>query len=255
MELVGIARMLWRRRIPLGLGVVVAVAVGVVAIHRVSIMPPELERRGADSALASARVLVDTPRSLVAAARPNGWDTIAARAALLGSLMGRDALRAEVARHAGVKMSELGVASAYLGAPGTATPLSRQAADLDRPTETHVLTVGVENPQVPIVSILAEAPTLGTAARLVEAARGALESLVNRPSANAQGVRMERLGALTVKRVTNGTGAAKAGIAALLVLALWWLAVILFDAIVRRRASASRLAERIQADGRAAVDL
>lgn len=241
MELVGIGHALWRRRALVGLGALAALAAGILVTHRVSISPPGLQGRSTDTAVARARIFADTPRSLLHKARPKGYATAATRVALLGNLLASDRMRAEVARRAGLSAVDLGIVTAYPGAPGSATPLSREAVDAARPTQPQTLTLSLDDPRLPILSMLARAPTPEAAAQLAEAGAGALASLAvepreGSPRARARnGVGIERLGALTVGHLPSSSGSAKAGMAAVAVFALWCSAVVLADAIVRRR--------------------
>ncbi len=227
MELVGIIRVLWRRRILVGLGALTALAAGVFATHQQT-----------DSALARVRVLADTPSSLVTNVRARGDDTIATRAVLLSSLMTSDEMRVEIAREAALEPSELAVVDPDFGSPAVATPLSREAVEFARPTEPNVVTVSVG--QVPIVSILTKADDPDAAARLAEAATAALASLGRQPEPlGNRGVNLQRLGSVEVERVVNGPGRAEAASAAAAIFGLWCSVVVLFDWIIRRRSSAT----------------
>jgi hypothetical protein len=244
-EFVGILRALRRRRVLVVLGALVALAAGAFATHRVSLVPPELQSRETDSGLASVRLLVDTPRSLVATARAIGDDTISTRAALLSSLVGSDEVRVEIAREAGLAGDELGVADSDFGAPHVATPLSRAALEVARPSEPNVVTMSVQDPQLPIISIQATASNPSTAARLVERVTVALESLVRPPEPVARrAVTIEQLGPARIGRVVMGPGRAKAVIAAVVIFGLWCAAVVVFDGAVRRRAAAGGRSRR-----------
>jgi hypothetical protein len=185
---------------------------------------------------ATARVLVDTPRSLATAARTKGDETIVARASLLGGLAATDRVKSEIARGAGLRPSQLSIHDPYVGRTASATPLSQQAVEVTTPAAGDVATVNVDDPRVPVVTISTQAADRRGAERLAESTRSALESLVRRPNPNGSlGVSLKRLGAVSVEPVPAGSGRAKALVAFGVTLALWCGLVILFDSTARRR--------------------
>lgn len=232
------SRVLRHRGTVVALGVVLSLAAGVLVTHRVSIAPPQIHPRETESGLAHVQVLVDTPRSLVAAARTVGDDTIATRAALLGNLLETDDLRTEIARRADLRPSELAVVNPYFGAPAVATPLSRDAVEVAQPAERNIVTVSTSHRNVPIVSILATADTLAVAARLADAASAALGSLASRPeTTGGRFVSIEPLGPAEVEPVAEPPSAVKGVVAALLAFGLWCAALFLLGRIVGPRSS------------------
>ena len=116
MDLLSTFVVLRRRWVLVCCGALASIALGLFAGYRVSIAPPQLTSRATESGAATVKVLVDTRRPLLAAAQTLGDDTIATRAALLGSLLARDDVRLRIANAAGVKPSELAVDNPYLGA-------------------------------------------------------------------------------------------------------------------------------------------
>jgi hypothetical protein len=232
----GTLRVLWQRRFLVSVGVVLSLAVGALATNRVSIAPPGIRSPQTTAWTAATRVFVDTPRSLATAARTKGDETIVARASLLAGLAATDQLKGEIARGAGLRPSQLGVHDPYVGRMASATPLSQQAIEVTTPTAGDVVTVNVDAPQVPVVSISTQAADRRGAVRLAEAARSAIESLVLRPNPNGSiGVSVERLGPVSVEPVAAGSGRAKALVAFVVTLVLWCGLVILFNSTARRR--------------------
>ena len=235
MDLLSTFVVLRRRWVLVCFGALASIALGLFAGYRVSIAPPQLSSRATESGAATVKVLVDTPRPLLAAARTLGDDTIAARAALLGSLLARDDVRLRIASAAGVKPSELAIDNPYLGAP-IATPLSRSAVEVSRPAAPDLLTVSLEDARVPIVSITAETADAAAAEPLADAATAALGSLARGAVAgDGPPVRLEQLGPVAMESVPAGSGALKAIAVAVVLFVLWCTAVVLFDRIRRRR--------------------
>ena len=236
MRSTGILASLWRRRFVVALGVVAAVAAGLLA-----------SKVQGDSGVATTRVLVDTPRSLVAAAKSRGDETIVTRAVLLGSLLAADRVEDDIARRAGVSPQELAVVGPNFNQPAVATPLSRQAIEVATPREPRIVTVTLDDPQVPVVSIAATAADPEAAAKLAGSTTATLRSLVDHPGqADGSGVRIEQLGAVDAKRVSTRGTRLKSLIAGLGVFVLWCWAVVLFDRLSRRRA------RRVATNGRPA---
>lgn len=234
MRPVGILPALRRRPKLVGLGALAAVALALFTTHRVALAPPQIQAHEPASGVAEARVLVDTPRSLVAASRVTGDDTILARAALLGNLLASDDARGRIAKRAGVDASALAVVNPSLGIPVTATPLSRDASEASLPSQPNVISVSAENPEVPIISVVANASDPETASQLTQSATAALISLGGQGDNGDGGVEITQLGAVAVGRVAAGTDAAKTLFVAIVAFGLWCTAVVLFDWVTRR---------------------
>ncbi len=109
MGLAALPQVLWRRRIAVAVGALLAIAVTVAGIHRGAGAPP--------TASSLTLVLIDTPKSLVADAKARGADTIYTRAQLLAGLIADDDAKAVIARRAGLQPSQLAIAG-----PGAAAP-------------------------------------------------------------------------------------------------------------------------------------
>lgn len=226
MELVGIIAVLRHRWVLVCLGALASLACGLLAAYRVSVAPPQVQSRATESGIATVQVLVDTPRPLLAAARTTGDDTIATRAALLGSLLATDPVRHEIARGAGVETSKLGINEPYPGVP-VATPLSQSAVERSGPPEPNVLTVAPTDPRIPIVSITAQTRDPALAEPLAKSATAALESLVSGTDARGgSAVAIKPLGPVQSQRITVEAGRLKAAIAAIVAFALWCVALI-----------------------------
>jgi hypothetical protein len=211
METVGILRVLWGRRLVIAVAALLALAVGMVTGFRVSAMPPAIEGRGGTTGFALSRVLIDTPRSLVADARAPGAGTVYARAILLGALMASDPVRTAMAREIGVRAEELGVVGPTTVAPLVATPLADQAVEVSQPRQPYVVTVTVD-PQLPIMSVAATAPTRRQAAEVSDAAIGALASLASRSPIGRDAVRIRTLAKPEVGTKATSSGLARAAL-------------------------------------------
>lgn len=236
MELASILQVLWRRRLLTICGVVLAVAMGVASSYKVSLLPPSLQSHDVGT-IAVARVLVDTPRSLLADPHPSGTETISTRAALLGELLASDEVAAQIATAAGVASSKLAVLGPDSSEPIAVTPLSQGAAQAALPREPYVITVEAD-PFVSTVSVVAEAPDPDSARRLAEAATSAMGSLARGADPEQTGgVSIQPLGEPAIEAAPAGQGLKRAALVALIVGVLWISALVARDGIVRRRLS------------------
>ncbi len=234
MESVTILRALTRRPLLLGLGLALALAVGLLGAYRVSTSPPFLTGKAVESGFASQRVLVDTPESLVADAQAKGATAIVIRATILADLLTSDATKARIAGALGVAPSEVGAIASTIAVPQTETPLAKAVLEANRPSRPYVVSVGLEAGQ-PILALQAAAPDPGGARRLIGATVAALTA-AGRNAAPARGpVRVKRLDAAEVGAMQVGGGKKKAALAALAVLVLWCIGLVALEGVAQRR--------------------
>jgi hypothetical protein len=238
MESIGILRVLWGRRVAVAVGACLALAAGVLTGFQVSPAPPAIHARGSTSGVALARVLVDTPRSLVADARAPGAGTVYARSILLGALMARDPVRSAVARKAGVRPEELGMIGPTTVAPLVATPLADEAVEATQPHLPYLVTVTADS-QLPILSIATTAPTPGQAAQVSDAAIAALSSVARNSPIGEGAVRIVPLAKPEVATRSAPSALPRAAIATLGVFGLFCLAILVGHGITSRRVAGS----------------
>jgi hypothetical protein len=226
MGFVALLRVLWRRRIAVLVGLVAAVAIGVVGIK--SKGPPTA------TTSSTSRVLVDTPRSLVATANAPGAMTIYPRARVIADLMATGSAEAEVARRAGLEPDEVAV----LG-PGAAAPplvisgIAEQAAEVVRPVAPYLVSVEV-TPGLPILAITATGADLDTAVALGEAAVETLPAVARAAPGGGDSVKVETLGDPNIATKVSG-GRKMIAVEALFLFGVWCLGVVILDRPLRRR--------------------
>ena len=119
MELLPILRLIWRRRILLGAGLVVSVALALGLGG-----PPK-----SSSALAWTRVNLDTPTSQLVNSAPGGADTLPWRASFLIHLMATDATQKRLAQSLHVRPDEVAVVDPALGVPIVPASIPTAASD------------------------------------------------------------------------------------------------------------------------------
>jgi hypothetical protein len=235
MELIIFLRRLWRRRIQLGAGALVALAIAV------AIGPSP----AAPAGLAATRVLIDTPSSQLIATAPSGIETMGWRATLLALLLGSGPARAQIARETHLPVSAIAITDPALGAPATPAALPVAAIQAAGVTpEPYVLTVGTTD-SLPVVELEASAPDRGGATRLVEAAVHALQAgAAPQDTQYVQGLRITQTDPVMSVQLPGGGGHIQMAITAVVVFVLWCAGVAIW---ARRRPSRRRLLERARA--------
>jgi hypothetical protein len=205
MELLTALRMLSRRRFIVGVGALVAVAVGAAAGGVLPLRSGESLAQVTGEAL--ARVLVDTRDPLAGTVQPTGADTIQRRTALLADLMTSDRVTAIITRQTGRAAGEVLILRPTDSEPSvpSALPDRAVAAATAAATQRYVLDVRTDA-SVPIISIGASAPDTHSARRLAEEAVDALESVTARPSGRNAGVEIQPLGSVRAREVTGDNG-------------------------------------------------
>ena len=222
MEVVVALRLLWRRRLRVVLGAVLALAIG-LGLGR-SPLP--------SSGLATTHVVVDTARSDLVTDAPLGAETLGWRATLLAMLLGTDSARRQIAHELGITPSLIAVSDLELTAP--AAPASLPTAAIQSATTTpepYVLTVHTDD-VLPIVWIQATAPDSAGAARLAGAAVHALRADVSpQQTARTQGLRIVQVSSVDAHEIPGGAGLSKAAVMAAAVFVIWCLALMIGPAL------------------------
>jgi hypothetical protein len=169
MQTVTILRELWYRRLLVGIVAALAVVVGFLLAFRISFPP---ESRSSSVGAATARILVDSPRSQVVDITPKGSQTLGARASVLANLMVEGEVKKAIALRAGLRPRQI---SATAISPGDTTepPTSK-----DYSLTTSVLT-NTDMMELPIIKVDTRAPTPALAAMLANAAAGGLSEYLD----------------------------------------------------------------------------
>ena len=171
MDSLAFPRALWRRRIFVSLGAVLAIAAAA-----------KFAAGTGAGARAEVHVLLDTPQSQLINADPARLESLPWRANLLAQLLGTEPARRQLAREAGIPAHQLAVVNSDLATPTVPpgaevpAPLPLAAANAAAsPPEVYLLSVH-SDATIPLISLgAAQAPDRGAAARLAEAAVQALK--------------------------------------------------------------------------------
>lgn len=154
MEVVALLRILWRLRLAVVLGLVVAAG---VSYHVLQSSPTHV-------GVASLRVVLDTPTSQTVQDSPVGMTTLEWRTGLFADVLAEDGPRAGIARRMGIPADQLVVTAPYMSVPAAVVPLPKAALEaatsIPQPYQLAVQQVGL----MPIIGIDAHAPTRAEAA-------------------------------------------------------------------------------------------
>jgi hypothetical protein len=192
MQLYAILNELWRRRIVVAVALIVSVFIGLMVAFRVSPgLPPKLTPRAHTIGVASTRVLINTPSSIVADLNPAGGTSLSTHAQLLGNLLSSDQVHDAIAKSAGLAPADLTISPLAVGGV-VQTPLAVTA-----PAPVGAASVSVNaDPLLPLITINASAPTPKQAAALANGSVRVLQSYIETTAA-AQGIPTSRRPVIT----------------------------------------------------------
>ena len=237
MDVVSILRQLWRHRLPVAVGVALALTVGLLMAYRVGAgLPPTFESRQYAVGVASAEVLVDSPSSQIADLGGGkvraDVAALTARARLLASLMAASPLKDDIARTAGIDPRTF-VATAPSSDPSLRPPTLEQSPG----PRANSLTV-FYNEAVPIITADAQAVDEHVAARISSAAVAVLGKYLTSVAAldkvpDARQLVIDPLGPARSATVVRGPGTLLAVLAFAVVLGLWCAGVVVAARLAR----------------------
>jgi hypothetical protein len=252
MDLITILRALWRGRLFVVLGTLVAVAAGVVIAYRVTPgVPPKLESRQYNVALGTVNVLVDTPDSQVIDLDPSGADAVSTRASLLASLISTSPIKSAIATRVGIPADELVVLGPQAGTAGSTAPASgTKSAVSANGRRANIISIRTDE-TLPVISIDTQAPTERGAILLAEGAAAGLQDYLTTVVKSQKVPEKRRLVLRTLGTPEVGVsvrGPRKAyGVGlALFLLAFFCASIVLLPGIARglREAAAAERAEK-----------
>jgi hypothetical protein len=224
-ELFATIALLWRHRLLLVVGGLLAVAVGVKA------MQGETQHFGT----ASAQVVLDTPVSMLLDTAPVGADTLTSRAAVLGDLAEADPIAARIAETMRIPPKDLIIKANYLSEPKVTTPLPTKALEAAASAEAPYVLSIMAVPETPVISIDSSGPRPEDAIRLASAAIAVLKSEAhvhdNEPA--VQRYVVSDLAPPRAKDVTTGPRRVMGLVVAVLVFVFWCFGVMFVAALVR----------------------
>ena len=219
--------------------VALAAVVAILSVLAVAFKLPSLESRRYEVGVATARVLVDTPKSQVLEVAPLGSDTLGARANLIANLMVEGVVKSAIAKKANLSPGDLkGIAEA--GADPTAAPEPPKERGNVLVTRVLASTEG----DLPIIEIDAQSSDVASAIKLADSAVEGLSEYLESKAATEEVPAAKRLqvtglgGAQAIESV-RGPSLVVALVVGLLVFVLGCGLILLAGALLRGwRASA-----------------
>lgn len=239
MEFARTLRTLWQRRRMVAVGALVALLAALLSVYSVGLAPPSLESRGNVFATASTQILVDTPRSAFADLSSD-LDPLETRAGVFARFLASPAALTLIAREARLPGDaieaqgpyDVGVPSFYQGP--TAEQRSTQIIGERAPYRLRF----ENNPNLPIISVFAQAPTRAEAVALAAAAPTALRLYIDQlqthqQTPTARRVEVRRLGHAVGGVVNEGANLQIATLVFVAVLVGWCMLLIPAQTIAR----------------------
>lgn len=237
MELIAVFRLLWRRRLLVVVGVVLAV--GAAFAMGPSPTPPQ--------GFAATRVLLDTSRSQLVADAPFGADTLAWRATLAAQLLGSERNRQAIASGAGIRPEQFDITDIELTIPKIPASLPRAATEAAyssaKPYAVDLYTDGA----VPIITISATAPDGASAVRLAQSTVAALKSYTEAPAnTERMALRVRTVSPIGYAAIPGGHGRKRMAAVAMVFICMWIAAVALMPMALDALRRAVRHAEPVR---------
>jgi hypothetical protein len=179
MELARTLNTLWLRRRLVALGAVIAAIAALLSIYQVSLMPPGLKSRTNVFATASTQILIDTPDSTFADVA-NEIEPLNTRAGVFARFLTSPEALALIAREAKLPLDGIEAQGPYdLNVPEFQRVPTAERRSSQILGERALYRLRFENsPELPIISIFAQAPTTDAALALAAAVPAALRSYI-----------------------------------------------------------------------------
>lgn len=227
MELARTLKTLWQRRRLMAVGVVLASAAAMLSVYRIGLLPPAIESRTNVFATASTQILVDTPGSAFADLETS-FEPLDERASVFARFLASPAAVEMIAREAGLPADAIEAQGPFdLNIPVFEQEPTAEKRSTQIIGEAALYRLRFENnPDLPIISVFAQAPTQQEATELAAAAPAALRDYIGRLQAaqhtprNRQ-VAIRRLGDATGGTVNDGANTQIAALVFLVVMVGW----------------------------------
>lgn len=239
MELARALKALWKRRRLVALGAVIAALAAILSAFTVGIFPPSLTPRTNTFATASTQILVDTPSSAFANLEEE-VEPLNTRAAVFSRFLASPLAITLIAREAGLPADAIEGQGPY----EQNLPVFEQEPTAEK-RSSEIIGEGAlyrlrfeNNPDLPIVTVFAQAPTADEAHQLADAAPEALSSYIShiqevQKTPVKRRVEVRQLGDATGGLVNGGANAQIAALVFFVVLVLWCLLLIPAHTIAR----------------------
>jgi hypothetical protein len=250
MEFALLLRALWSRKWLVALGVVVALIAALVRVGDVSLIPPGVESRELSYATARTQVIVDAPDSSLADLSTD-INPLIVRAGVYSRLLTSPAALQVIGEEAGLDPG-------LIFAQGPFEANQPRAEQEPTAEERSSQIVGETNgyrllfessPELPIVTIFAQAPTPEEATRLANGAAKGLSAYVSRLQLarlvpTSQQVQIRQLGEPVARTVNDGVELRLGVLIFALVFVAWCAALLVVSRLVSNWKAAGRIVEQ-----------
>lgn len=239
MELARTLKALWRNRLWFAIGILIATALAIASVYTISIFPPTLTSRTNEFSTASTQILVDTPNSSFANLEEE-VDPLNYRAGVFARFLASPEAVQLIAREAGLPADAIEAQPPYeQGQPLFAIEPTADKRSTQIIGERALYRLRFENnPNMPLISVYAQAPSDQAAKRLADAAPAALQSYVTgiqeaQKTPAKRRVTVRQLGDASGGTVNAGANLQVAVLTFFVVLVLWSLLLIPAHTIAR----------------------
>jgi hypothetical protein len=280
MELSEMIRQLWRLRLLVAVGVLIAAVAAIEVGFDVSLSPLKLRQKSATVGAAQQSMLVDSPTSTLVQ-HSAALNDLVGRAEIVGRLANTSTTKAAAAKAMGVSPGRIAIEGPNPNGPQfqSSEPSAQQRANSVLGERADMRVLIDTDPEAPLITLFAQAPTGAEAVRLAESMSAAMRTDVARLAAQArpsqlnqvrdeiaalpkvardrvnaagrrnrqrdllaEGTRVRVLGAATGGDVSNQTGKAVVLAVFLAIIAAWCVILLLAAGLVRAgsRSAASR---------------
>lgn len=185
---------LWRLRLLVALGVLLAALLALLVTQDVSLSPPSVKAKRSVFGAAQTQVFVDSDRpSLVTGEKETA--ALAARAQVVARFVGSGAIRSQLAGEMGVDAREISVTGPFPDTPGAqnSQPVAQQRADALL-SEGSALSIFIDTEaNAPVITFFIQGRTGQEAMRLARATTAALRDYVRRQRDDAEPTERARL--------------------------------------------------------------
>ena len=241
MQTESISRQILRHRAWLAAGVLIAVLAAVAATHEIRLNPPSLKRESAEFASATTQVFIDSPSPSSLFDLERNLVPLAERANVYSRLMTSPAVLRDIGRKADIPPGEIDAKGPFnVNQPRVQREptAERRANQLRLERRDYRLRFDSE-PDLPLVTIIAKAPTVGEATRLADGAATGLRTYVANLQRQlglkgSEAVAIRQLGRAEGGVVNPGVDRQIAIVAFFSALMAWTLLVALVAALTRR---------------------
>jgi hypothetical protein len=213
MQLGTYMRELWRLRFAVAICLLVGAFGGLSAFYKIGFFPPSIDGRQLEMATASTQVLVDTPRSTVLDLSQDtfSFQAMTNRAVLLGNVMASQPVLTFIGQRSGIAPEDIRASTPLTpDFPRPFATVGREVRTSDLLRSAHQYRLSIHaNPTVPILEVVAQAPTAKAAGALANASvtglRDYLASVAKQQEiAPKRQVTLEQLGTARGSVVNDG---------------------------------------------------